>query len=41
MRKETSPDLYEQILGLEDNLEKRGKCSVMARNREEVVPVIR
>ena len=37
----TSPDLYDRILGLEDNLEKRGECAVMARNREEAVPVIR
>ena len=37
----TSPDLYDRILGLEDNLEKRGECKVMASNREEAVPVIR
>ena len=41
LRKASSPNLYKQILGLEDNLEKRGECAVMTRNREEVVPVMR
>lgn len=41
LKKASSPKLYNQILGLEDNLEKRGECAVMNRNREEVVPVMR
>ena len=40
LKKASSPNLYNQILGLEDNLEKRGECAVMNRNREEVVPVM-
>ena len=43
LKKASSPNLYNQILGLEDNLEKRGagECAVMTRNREEVVPLMR